>query len=390
MQKLMSGFDFEDIRPYTDAEVPEAIKRIAASKRIELLLQPFLSADEIAEISNKLKTITTVNDFQFYIVKRIIDGILKRAGSSLYLKSSLSIKPDKGYLFISNHRDIVLDPSFLGYLLLENGFSTAEIAIGNNLLIEPWIEDLVKVNKSFIVKRDIQGRELLLASSKISAYIRHSITERKSNVWIAQREGRAKDGNDVTQPSLLKMLHISSPTDDLVESFSQLNIVPVAITYEYDPCDVLKAKELYLHSLGIEYEKTTYDDLISMKWGLLGLKGRVCYSICPVLNYRHIGTFDDNQSFFDKVALYIDKQIYGAFELFPTHFYAFDMYHSLHRFTHKYTQEQVDEFEQIIDEKIQRLLPEFAGNIDFRKYVYLQYANVLKNALTVNPLLMRK
>jgi len=386
----MNDSYFDDIRSYRDEEVPAAIARILSSKKLEPLLSPFLGSQEVTQLMETLPEIKTIYDFQFNIIKKLLDGVLNRAGAQLYSRNIDIFDTSKGCLFVSNHRDIVLDPTFLGYLFLDKGILTAEVAIGNNLLIEPWIEDIVKLNRSFIVKRDVQGRELLLSSQKISAYIRHVIAVKHANVWIAQREGRAKDGNDATQSSLLKMLHFSAESKSLIDGFDELRIVPVSISYEFDPCDVLKAKELYLHSVGIDFQKSPYDDLLSMKWGLLGLRGRVCYSFSREINNKEIRDYKDNQTFVDSLAAMIDQRIYASYELFPSHFYCFDKFHSLKRFDHKYSEDDGVLFEKILDNKIKLLLPEFIDNQDFRQHVYLQYANVLKNALTVNPMLIRK
>lgn len=381
---------FDDIRPYNDEEVPMAIQRIVASKGVGALLTPFLPQDEVEMILQALPNVKTVDEFQFAILKKLADGILHKAGAELYCKNIDVLQKFANYLFISNHRDIVLDPSFLNYILHVNGFSTVEIAIGNNLLINPWIEDLVRVNKSFIVRRDVQGRELFMASQKMSEYIRYVVTEKNKNVWIAQREGRAKDSNDATQTALLKMLHMGAGKKSPTEGYRELHLLPVSISYEFDPCDVLKARELYFQSVGIGYTKTAADDLLSMKWGILGLRGRVCYTFAPELNIGFIHKNSDLQTATDLLANEIDHKIYYGYELFPSHFYSFDKFHGVRRFDSFYSADTIDLFERILDEKILKLLPEFCDNHDFRMEVYRQYSNVLKNALSVNPKLIRK
>jgi hypothetical protein len=385
----METGDFDDIRPYNDEEVPSAINRIISARRVKSLLLPFLPEDKIDVIVNDLNHVNSVYGFQNDISRKIVAGILKKSGTDLYCKNIEHLGQKNGYLFISNHRDIVLDPSFLAFLLNANGYETVEIAIGNNLLIEPWIEDLVRVNRSFVVRRDLQGRDLFYASEKISRYIRYVINSKQTNVWIAQREGRAKDGNDATQISLLKMLNMSAESKQLRVGFLDLHIIPVSITYEYDPCDVLKAKELYLQSFGTDYVKTAADDLLSMKWGLLGLKGRVSYNFSKEISKMPFSDETDLNSACDLLANEIDRRIYEGYEMFPSHFYSFDAYHTTSRFKDRYTEEDVKKFELLIDDKIRTLLPEFMGNSDFRKQVYKQYSNVLKNAFTVNPKIIR-
>jgi hypothetical protein len=385
----MSDYNFDDIRPYNDDEVPAAIQRIVLAKKVKSLIAAFMTEKQVEAILGLLPQVKTVDEFQHNIIKNIVDGVMARAGASLYAKNVKTTGSLKASLFISNHRDIILDPTFLGYVLHTNGHSTVEIAIGNNLLIEPWIEDLVRVNKSFIVRRDVQGRELLMASKKMSAYIRHAVTNKRSNVWIAQREGRAKDGNDATQIALLKMLHMGAGNISPVQSFQHLNMVPVSITYEYDPCDVLKARELYMLSTGAEYVKTAGDDLLSMKWGLLGLAGRVCYTFAPEIDHQLLPEDADLQTSCEILAREIDKHIYAGYELFPSHFYSYDMYFGGTKFSKQYNQDKINEFETLIDKKTALLLPAYAENQEFRKFVYLQYANVLKNAISVRPDLMK-
>lgn len=377
----MSDYNFDDIRPYCDAEVPDAIKRIVDSGRLYTLLSGILPQQAIDAIAQKLPLAKTVDDFQLGIIKMVVEGILQKTGCNLFDKHTSRIHSDSGHLFISNHRDIVIDPTMLDYVLHAAGILTVEIAIGNNLLIEPWIEDLVRVNKSFIVKRNLQGRELLESSQKMSAYIRHVVTEKNANVWIAQREGRAKDGDDRTQMALLKMLNMSADKTHPVHAFNALNIIPLAISYEFDTCDVLKAKELYVQSLGQTFVKSPMDDLLSMKYGIIGLRGRVCYA------FGHQITLDESlkqmttNELVEHLAAQIDQQIFSNTELFPSHYFAFDTFFNTSRFADRYTPEQVTYFQQLIEKKIATLLPEYSGNADFVMQVYRQYANIVKNAL---------
>jgi len=373
---------FDDIRPYNDSEVPAAISGIVASGKTEQLLSPFMPPEEVQAIIAALPHVKSVDQFQLGIIKALVKGVLQRSNSELIVKNTHNLNPQNPSLFISNHRDIVLDPTILDYALHLNGISTVEIAIGNNLLIEPWIEDLVRVNKSFIVRRDVQGRELLLASQKMSSYIRYAINTKRSNVWIAQREGRAKDGNDQTQTALLKMLHMSCKGQSPSQGFSALNITPLTISYEYDPCDVLKAKELYFQEMDIEYTKTMADDLLSMKTGLTSLAGRICYTFAQPLAQQNIFPEDaDIQTATDTLAQYIDNCIYEGYELFPTHYYSYDKFNNTNTFETKYNENDILLFENILNKKISKMLPEFKDNPDFLKQVYRQYANIVKNAL---------
>ena len=372
---------FDDIRPYNDSEVPSAISGILASGKTQYLLMPFMPPEEVKAIMDALPHVKTVDQFQLGIIKALVKGILQRSNSELLVKNTMNLNAHTPTLFISNHRDIVLDPTFLDYALHLHGVSTVEIAIGNNLLIEPWIEDLVRVNKSFIVKRDVQGRELLLASQKMSSYIRYAVSTKKSNVWIAQREGRAKDGNDQTQTALLKMLNMGCKHMNPAQSFLQLHITPVSISYEYDPCDVLKAKELYYQEKNLEFKKTMADDLLSMKTGMTELKGRICYSFAKPIAENVIPQDADIQTATEILAQYIDNCIYEGYELFPSHYYSFDKFNNTNTFEAKYNADDIERFENILSKKVNKMLPEFKDNPDFLKQVYRQYANIVKNAL---------
>ncbi len=389
MQINFLPMDFDDIRSYTDSEVNEAMQLIVRAGKAEKFLASMVTSDQLSYFMNLLPEIHTIYDFQGKIISRILSVLLEKSGTSLLCNHLDQLDKSKSYLFISNHRDIILDPSFLNYILFNNNYNTSEVAIGNNLLIEPWIEAIVRLNKSFIVKRDLAGRELFFASLKLSKYIRQKLISDNSCVWIAQREGRAKDGNDTTQTSLLKMLQMSADAIAPSEAFGELNIVPVAITYEFDPCDVLKAKELYLNSIGIEYVKTPEDDLLSMLLGLLKLKGNISYSFSGEIKKSVLAGVNDVNKAFELLANEIDNRIYSGYTIFPSHFYSFDRYHGISRFRDKYSTEYAEYFDSLIQSKIDEYLPEFKGNTDFMMHVYRQYSNILKNAFTVNPKIIK-
>jgi len=374
---------FDDIRPLNDAEVPDAIQRILQAPGIKDFMAKVLSSDEINWVLNELPKVKTVFDFQKKISKRVLDVLLEKNGALIEHSNLKSVDNSAGHLFISNHRDIILDSAFLDLILLVNGYDTVEIAIGNNLLIKPWIKDIVRVNRSFIVRRDVQGRELLMASMKMAQYIRYAICEKKTNVWISQREGRAKDGNDRTQAAVLKMLYLGNKEVLPADNFNDLRIIPLAISYEFDPCDVLKARELYLRDQGEEYVKTQQDDLLSMKFGFLGLRGRVHYGFASEIEKSFIPSDKDINVVSELLASEIDKRIFAGMRLYPSHYISWDKFNNSDRFSDMYIEEDVQKFEDIIEYKINKLCPEYLGNIDFRMQVYRQYAQVLENALSV-------
>lgn len=322
---------FADIRPYNDAEVPAVLEDLLADKELlcaiaslklgswhrmfSWLINPLVRL----LLRRQLKNVSTVDGFQ-HLVKRYMDGVVEATTTGFTVSGLDELDPVKPYLFMSNHRDISLDPAFVNFALYHNGHDTVRIAIGDNLLTKPFVSDLMRINKSFIVRRSAKGpRQILAAYKLLSSYIRHSIEEDCNPIWIAQREGRAKDGNDRTEPAIIKMLAMSQ--DKKSESFSDyinaLHIVPVAISYELDPCDAAKAKELYETAVNGNYVKGEDEDVASIALGISGDKGRVHVSFGKPL----AGTFDTPE----QVAAAVDQQVIGNYHLHPTNFYAYKM-----------------------------------------------------------------
>ena len=265
--------EFDDIRPFFDSEVHDKMKDLIKEPGFEHAVRYVLRDINYEQLCQELLTIDKKKDFQLFIMKVFLEGLTKKTTKGVTGENFGVLDKSKSYTFMSNHRDIVLDASLLNLLLILNGFDTSEIAIGNNLLIYDWISDLVRLNKSFIVKRDVGMRQMLDAARQLSGYIHFIITQKHESVWIAQREGRSKDSDDRTQESLIKMLGISGE-GDLINNLKEINIVPVSISYEYDPCDYLKAHEFLLKRDNPDFKKSQRDDLHSMEIGLLGFKGR--------------------------------------------------------------------------------------------------------------------
>lgn len=280
--------EFDDIRPYEDHEIPGVVRRLIRDPEMaDLLLQlrhpgpsrwfgGLLRPLVRWRMQKALGHVRTVRQFQL-LVGVHMEKLLADHGSELSVSGLEHLSPDLPCLFISNHRDIAMDPALVDLVLDRNGHRTVRIAIGDNLLSKPFVSDLMRINKSFIVKRSAQGRrEKLQALTQLSRYIRHSIIEDREPVWIAQREGRAKDGRDRTETALLKMLTLGRPKgEDFGTALSALNVVPVAISYELDPCDALKARELHALRTAGEYRKGQYEDLESIYKGIFGNKGRI-------------------------------------------------------------------------------------------------------------------
>lgn len=320
--------DFDDIRPYSEGEMKEAFDRILADRQFDRVLRGFCPLPK--GIRNWLLRmlfigIKTPLDFQKRLMKPLVCYVFRKAttGHSFFFPKSLDRRGN--YTFMSNHRDIVLDSAFLDILLLKAGFSTTvEIAIGNNLLIYPWIETFVRMNKSFVVKRGLSPKETLKSSIHMSQYMHFAINEKHENIWIAQREGRAKDSDDRTQEAVLKMLNMGGPTSgrttaDIIENLRHMHIVPLAISYEYDPCDYLKAKEFQCKRDISGWKKSKQDDLDNMNTGIWGKKGHVHYQAADCIN-NWLDTLDpnaiDKADIFRIVAEHIDHEIHKNYRIY--------------------------------------------------------------------------
>jgi len=324
---------FADIRPYRDEEVPQVLRRLMRSPQF-LDAIASLRVGRVAALAPRLvrffvriflawelRGVTDVYTMQV-VIKRYIDRMIRASSGGFSVSGLENLDVEDAFLFMSNHRDIAMDPAFTNYALYRQGRDTARIAIGDNLLTQPWVSDSMRLNKSFIVKRSLSGpRQLLAATKTLSAYIKHSLVEERSHIWIAQREGRAKDGIDQTEPAIVKMLDMSR--DRKTEEFSQhirsLKIVPVAISYELDPCDALKAAELWERDAQGSYEKGEQEDVASIGQGISGNKGRVHISFGVPL--------ESGLDSPDAVARQVDEQVISLYCLHPTNLYAYKMLH---------------------------------------------------------------
>ncbi len=373
--------DFEDIRPYNDTEVPEVIARLKQDDGFIRFAQQFLPNITKEQLQAKLSHIKTIDDFQTDFIALLGKYIIENTTNGVTVDGLENLNPNKSYLFISDHRDIILDSALLNVLLITNGFGTTEIAIGSNLLIQPWIEDLVKLNKTFVVKRNVSAREMLMSSKKLSSYINYTLNTKKSSIWIAQREGRTKNGDDRTQHSLLKMLQINGK-NDFSNYFRSLRVVPVAISYEYEPCDDLKALETCLKKSEKGFRKTAKDDLRSMMKGVLNPKGRVHFSIGKPIDEMLdvIEKMDDSRDKIKALADLIDYRIHKHFKLWVDNFIAYDMFNKTNRFEEKYTAEEKEKFLKHMDAKLSKIAGD--NNINELKSIYLEiYTNPVKNRL---------
>lgn len=375
--------EFDEIRPYYDEELPQVFEELIADPAFRQVAAIAIPGVPVEVWAQQMRACKTKLEFQKAFCYNILKKIIHEATEGLSMDySALEAAPDQAYTYISNHRDIILDSGLLSIMLSNNGMDTVEIAIGDNLLIYPWIKMLVRLNKSFIVQRGLSLREQLVSSIRMSGYIHYAITQKKQSVWIAQREGRAKDSDDKTQDSVLKMLAIGKDGDP-IESLKEINIVPLSISYEYDPCDYLKAKEFQLKRDNPDYRKTTDDDLTNMLTGLTGYKGHVMFRTSACIN----GTLDrldkslNKKECFKQIAGIIDRQIFAGYEFYPCNYIAYDAINGTSRFKDKYTDKQHEEFNAYLQRQLDKIDMPGKDEAFLKEKMLQMYANPLTNHL---------
>lgn len=374
--------EFDEIRPYHDEELPQVFEELIADPAFRQVTATLIPDVPFEALAQKMRACKSKLDFQ----KAFCYGLLWKlaADTANGLTLDHTALPDKtvAYTYISNHRDIILDSGFLSILLVDQGMDTVEIAIGDNLLVYPWIKKFVRINKSFIVQRGLSMRQMLEASARMSRYMHHTIREKNQSIWIAQREGRAKDSNDRTQESVLKMLAIGGEGDN-IDRLMEINIAPLAISYEYDPCDYLKAQEFQLKRDVPDYKKSTADDLLNMQTGLFGYKGRIHFQAAACIN-DELAKMDRSlpkPELFARISTLIDKRIHANYRLYPNNYVAHDLLEGNELFASHYTPEDKQQFTAYLDKQLERIaIPD--KDVDFlRGKMLLMYANPLKNYL---------
>lgn len=373
---MVHKINFDDIRPFNDSEVNHYLGLLIHDEGFQHILEfLFRDKEKIDHIKLLLSNVHTVRDLQLSFVYELVDGlILKKSTDGLTSSGLENLDKHASYLFISNHRDIVLDSAIMNYLIVLEGMNTTEIAIGNNLLIEKWIEYAVKLNRAFVVRRGLPVRELLVASKKLSEYIRRNITINNNSVWIAQREGRTKDGNDKTQQALLKMLNLSN-IKEFSEGFKDLRIVPLSISYEIEPCGISKVAELYKKQTD-GFEKTQEDDLRSMGEGLVRPKGHVHFGFGKPLTEQLVDSSEPISVQIEKLADLIDQQIYSNYKLFANNYIAEDILTSSKQNSGEYTDQQYARFVSMMDEAVSLI----DGDSEIVRNMFLQmYSNPVIN-----------
>ena len=384
--------NFDDIRPFAPDELPAVYDRLLADQQFRSVLAYLYPGVAIDDIAVKMHGCKTNLEFQIAFCYPFLKKLMQKASKGLEMDFA-AVDRSRCYTFVSNHRDIVLDSALLDVLLFDAGFTTtAEIAIGDNLLKLPWVKDLVRVNKSFIVERSLPPRQMLMASARLSSYMHYAIGEKNENIWIAQREGRAKDSNDRTAPAILKMMAMGGEGTPL-ERLRSLHIVPLSISYEYDPCDFLKAREMQQRRDNADFKKGPMDDVVSMRTGIMGYKGRVFYRSAPCID-EWLASIDGTTAkndLFDIVARHIDQAIFRGYQVYPVNAVALDILRDSGQLpaaeglkvpSGLYTQADKDAFEQYLSAQMAKIeLPQ--PDLPFLRLQMLKmYANPYLNYLS--------
>lgn len=369
--------DFEEIRPYHDHEVNAALRRIVSIPLFDKILDFAFPEEDKQKIKADLTDTHTAIGFQKKFMYPLVYSIVNKTSKGLTNDGFEQLETNKAYLFVANHRDIVLDSAILQVLLLDHGHNTSEITFGSNLMINQFVIDFGKVNRMFKVHREGNKVELLKNSQRLSAYIRYTITHKKISAWIAQRGGRTKDGHDKTETGLLKMFNMSG-SKDFYESFYELNIVPLIISYEYEPCCAFKVKELYISRDRI-YKKAKDEDLISILTGITQPKGRIHMSVGTPLNQylketEHISGYNNKIARLTEI---IDAEIYQHYKCWPTHYMAYDLLFKSNEYKEHYSDADLKSFMEYMENEIK----DIEGDTNIIQDIFLKiYANPVINS----------
>lgn len=372
--------NFDSIRCYNPEELQDVYTRMLAEPMFQQMVNFLYPNVPLSAVEQQMRACKTNLEFQKAFCYPFLHNLIEKASDGMTVDFK-AIDTENRYTFISNHRDIVLDSAFLSKVLIDAGFATTcEIAIGDNLLAWPWVEDLVRTIKAFIVRRGLSLREQLMASKLLSSYMQHVISEKNDNLWIAQREGRAKDSDDRTQPAILKMIAMAGE-GDVIDRLKAMHISPLCISYEYDPCDILKAQEFQLKRDNPEWKKSKADDVNSMKSGILGYKGHVVYRATACID-DFLETLRDTPKteVFDVIASQMDKQIHSAYELYPVNYVALDrMNGTREHLNNGYTEEEEKTVDGYLAMQMQKVVIPNPDKEFLMKSLLTMYANPLKN-----------
>lgn len=379
----MNTSEFDDIRPYYDAEISSAMSRIARSDVFPVLASWIFPGRDLEDVRRMVLSFKTIKEFQFGVMIPVNRQIIERSITELTFRGFEKLNPDMQYLFVSNHRDIMLDASLLQYLFAQRERDTTEITFGANLMTKGLITDIGKSNKMFRVERGGKLKDFYMSSRHLSDYIRYTLTDKKQSVWIAQRNGRTKDGDDHTDQGIIKMFCMSCP-EDKIKALSQLHIVPVSISYEWESCDVMKAIELYESRLE-KYIKKPGEDLTSILTGIIQHKGRVNFTLGDEVTEDDLIQYDSctNNDYHRLVAQLLDERINGAYKLYPNNYVAHDIRHGQTRFAAYYTPSDKMKFMKYME-----CLNDYdVDDIDILKDFFLGiYANPVSNKIKLGKI----
>ncbi|MCL2073146.1 MAG: hypothetical protein FWH18_04440 [Marinilabiliaceae bacterium] len=376
----MEIINFDDIRPFNDSEVPNAIKRVSENPIFAQIIKYLFPDANVRTFITNFRKIKTIDDFQSEIMYNVIHSILAKTTETYSGSGFEQLSKDKSYLFLSNHRDILLDSAILQIFLHEHGLQTSEITFGSNLMMSQFVIDIGKLNKMFKIVRGGNIRDVLENSLKVSQYMRYAITEKHQSIWIAQRNGRVKDGFDSTETAVLKMFAMSSKLG-FVNNMNELNITPLVISYEYEPCDFFKTRELYISKRKL-YEKSEGEDLNSIVYGIRQWKGNLFLNVCPTITedeLKKCDTFVHNEKF-KCLSEIIDKKIYQNYKLWKTNYIAHDLLHHKNSYSSKYSVYEKDAFQNYMNNG----LKDIEGNSKELEKIFLQiYANPVDNCHSI-------
>lgn len=367
---------FDKIRPFYDVEVNEALHKVADHPMMKAMMSfTFPEVDEKVWIE-QLKRTHSIRDFQCNFIYQAVLKVLEKSSDGLTTSGFEKLDKHTPYLYISNHRDIILDTSLLNTCLFDNGLVMTASAIGDNLVKKTFLHVLSKLNRNFLVQRGLAPRELLQSSKLMSEYISQLILRENRSVWIAQREGRTKDGNDATHPGVLKMLSMASDESNLMEYFKKLKIVPVSISYEYDPTDALKMPQLMAEANDEVYIKDKNEDFMTLLSGIMGQKKRIHIHVGDVLDSELddiAAEFDNSNKQIQALAQAIDDSILNSYKLWPTNYIAYDLLNNTNKFSHLYTEKEKSLFERRLEIRIDENNP-----IEMQGFLAM-YANPVVN-----------
>lgn len=375
--------EFDPIRPYHDEELPAVFEELLANEQFRAVMRYILPHMSDEQVASAMRACKTKLDFQKTFCLPFLQSLVQKTANGLTLDHSALKKEDAHeYTYLSNHRDIVLDSALLSALLVEYGKDTVEIAIGDNLLIYPWIKQIVRINKSFAVERGLTMRQILQSSMRMSRYMHYVINEKKESIWMAQREGRSKDSSDHTADSIIKML-VMGGEGSIIDRLVDMHIVPLAISFEYDPCDYLKALEFQLKRDNPDYKKSPEDDLLAMQTGVLGQKGHIHYQFAPCIDdeLHALPEGMPKSELFSAVAQMIDKGIHANYRLYSGNYVAYDLLEQTTQMEGQYSAKDKVVFVEYLDSRLAKIdIPNKDENF-LREKLLTMYANPVRNYL---------